>query len=1242
MADDGGGAQANNVYIRSDEFAWVPARLVEQDKETAKVAIPQYEAEEFIASDGGAAAVGFKSAVVKLKDYPGRMLPLQNCGKDGTLTEVDDMVDLPYLHEAAILFNLKARHIQGKPYARVADIVIAVNPYQWMTDLYTDEVRMHYAQKLVWETSEKDPRIGLPPHIYEVSSLCYKGLALNKQNQSILVSGESGAGKSETVKICMNHIATVQQDPNDKQEGQTMVVKRILDSNPLLEAFGNAKTRRNDNSSRFGKYIMLQFHHIPQTDPNEKPRAALAGSACDVYLLEKSRVVYNEDVERTYHIFYQLLAAPEEKKIEIWKGLKGTKNESFTYVGPAPHVLIDGMEDGDHFGHTAEALALVGVEGDSYLTLFRAIAASLQLGNMTFAPKPGNDEETVITSKKEFKDLAELLACDTGILEKAFTERTIKTRGEEYKVPLKSDVSKESADAFAKEIYAKVFLWLVRAINDATCAENNYPNGKDIEYGLIGLLDIFGFESFPINGFEQLCINYCNEKLQQKFTRDIFRTVQEEYTSEGLNLDDIKYDDNSDVLALIEDKVGLIKQLNEECVRPKGNDEAFVSKMIASNKTVPALIQKRTFSRVEFGIHHFAGAVIYRAQDFVIRNTDTLPADLQQCATQCGNEIIAKHLGNNKCSNQTKKSDAPKAPPKRAKSNLQADTVMTQFKTQLTSLMTGLETTQSRYIRCVKPNTLKKKLVMQHITTMEQLRCAGVIAAVLISRSAYPSKLMHDECVEKYGMLNENKPKGGFPDKVAETTALCEEMLAHLATEKKDGSMQKGFAIGKTRAYFRAGCLEYLESERSKIWDKWAAKIQRIVRGFVKRAQYKQQKAVRMVQKVVRGYSVRIVFEREKSVLMVQKVVRGYSVRIGYEREKYVRLVQTICRGYIVRTGYEREKFVRIVQTVCRGFIVQKELVRRKYARYATAVIPIQAVWRMAIAKGILAQAKKDKKRMKRMGKKSKKSAVKIQALIRGFIQIPKFKALKEKKKEEADLANQLGKMKDKLSDAEDKRLRDIEDAKFQFEQDMEEYKEKLEDQLRSEAEKHNKSAQQQTLIDESGKIIEYLRKENMKLRQQCESMKKDYKSLKENNARLMEANASASSSFNQLNDHAKGLNATNARLIKNVDTYKKQLVKMKEDLKNRQAFYLAEAHARVAYQKTLARIVAQVQDKSRDAQLVEDVVIWALECEAEAKSERAALENAGQSAPPGALKTAAPVRSNRPTDSDSSDDDSD
>jgi len=1024
-----------------------------------------------------------------------------------------------------------------------------------------------------------DSKSGLDPHVYEVSALSYRGLAVDGCQQSILVSGESGAGKTETVKICMNHIATVQQDPNDKIEGMSPVVQRILDSNPLLEAFGNAKTRRNDNSSRFGKFIVLQFEHMKSEGGiNTKPRAALAGSTCEVYLLEKSRVVFHDSVERTYHIFYQLTGAPEAMKAEIWSNLKGTTCDSFAYVGKPPVDKIDGKLDGDHFHDTKAALELVGVKGESYITLFRAISAVLQLGQLTFAPKPGNDEETIITSTKEFKDLADLIGCDETILTKAFTERTIKTRGEIFKVPLKADISKESANAFAKEIYAKIFLWLVRALNDATCAENNWAGGENVEYGMIGLLDIFGFESFPINGFEQLCINYCNEKLQQKFTQDIFRTVQEEYKAEGLDLAEIKYDDNSDVLELIEGKLGIIKQLNEECVRPKGNDQAFVSKLLQSNKNVPCLIMKSTFSRIQFGIHHYAGPVSYQAQDFTIRNTDTLPSDLKEAAMACSNEIIAKHLQNNSSSNQAKKAAAAKttrAAPRRAKSSLSADTVMTQFKSQLTSLMRGLSETQSRYIRCVKPNTKKKKLLLEHVTTLEQLRCAGVVAAVTISRSAYPSKLEYSDVIHRYAMLNVEKPKDGYADEKAEIDDLLNKVLKHFEKKKKSGSISKAYAVGKTKIYFKSGCLEYLESQRGKVWHKWAVKIQAPARGFITRS----------------------ILGREK---------KAEEDRLKQEKKAE-----------------------------------EDRLMQEKYAQVVIAAVPIQCLVRCIIARKRIREKKKRKKVEKRQGKKWKKGAIKIQALVRGFIQRPKYKEALLRKKEEEDLANQLDIMKDKLTEAEDQRKRELEDAKFQFEQDMEEYKEKLEDQLRAESKKHGESAQHKTLIDESGKIIEYLRKENMKLRQQCESMKRDYKSLKENNSRLIDANSSASKSFNQLNDHAKGLNATNARLIKNVDTYKKQLVKMKEDLKNRQAFYLAEAHARVAYQKTLARIVAQVQDKSRDAQLVEDVVIWALECEAEAKAERAALENAGQKAPP----VAASRRSNpnrRPTDDDSDDSDSD
>jgi myosin V len=366
--------------------------------------------------------------------------------------------------------------------------------------------------------------------------------------------------KTETVKIAMNHIASVQKGPASKGSGDKLdpVVQRVVDSNPLLEAFGNAKTRRNDNSSRFGKYLQLQFDNsqaaLMSYGDKSESKCKLAGSKCEVYLLEKNRVTVHDSEERTFHIFYQLLAADSKSKNMIWPKLSSSDNSSFKYVGHTNTTSIEGQTDAQHFGHTVRVLEEIGIKGDKLVEMMRAICAVMQSGNLTFGPK--GDDGSVITAKKELNDLADLMGVGENDLTLAFTERTMKTRTEEYKVPLKPDVAKDACDALAKEIYGNIFLWLVKEINAATCAEDNYKNGTVSSFGTIGLLDIFGFESFAVNRFEQLCINYANEKLQQKFTEDIFRSVQEEYEEEGIELAEIWYDDNTDVLDLIEGRTG--------------------------------------------------------------------------------------------------------------------------------------------------------------------------------------------------------------------------------------------------------------------------------------------------------------------------------------------------------------------------------------------------------------------------------------------------------------------------------------------------------------------------------------------------------------------------------------------------------------------------------------------------------------------------------------------------------------
>jgi myosin V len=305
-------------------------------------------------------------------------------------------------------------------------------------DHYSHETRRHYANALVWNPpGSSDPRQTLKPHIYESSSLAYRGLAVDGEDQSILVSGESGAGKTESVKICLNHLASVQRGRNYDATFDSPIVQRVLDSNPLLEAFGNAKTVRNDNSSRFGKYIRLQFDAedpVAATFAGKTiPSCVLAGSTCEVYLLEKSRVVMHEEEERTYHIFYQLLAAPEEVKTQFWQGLEDTDNESFAYVGYTPVDTIEGMTDGERFEATIKSLALVGVVDEKLHTLMRAICIVLQLGNLIFETNPDQETHTIVSSVDEFDALSDVMGIPTEELLPALTIRTMRARNEEFK-----------------------------------------------------------------------------------------------------------------------------------------------------------------------------------------------------------------------------------------------------------------------------------------------------------------------------------------------------------------------------------------------------------------------------------------------------------------------------------------------------------------------------------------------------------------------------------------------------------------------------------------------------------------------------------------------------------------------------------------------------------------------------------------------------------------------------------------
>jgi len=1092
MAEEEKKKSSSCVYVADKKHAWLPGNVVsysDDGKATVKVHYPDNRTAE---------------STVKLSDYPNKALPLQNVDEGGNLIVLEDMVDLPSLHEAAILYNLKSRHEGMKPYTRVGDIVIACNPFQWIDGLYSNENRSKYVEKLIFSTGGEgtDLKSEVEPHVYETSSLAYRGLAVDGHHQSILVSGESGAGKTETVKIVMSHLASVQGSEcgNPTPSSSDAVIKRVVDSNPLLEAFGNAKTTRNNNSSRFGKYIQLQFDVEDATSASFSgravPRCVLAGSNCETYLLEKSRVVGHEDPERTYHIFYQLIAAPDDVKEQLWDGLKGTKNSSFRYVGDCTPLKIDGLTDAEQWVKTVNALSLVGVVDDKLTTLMRAICTVMQLGNLTVGPDPSDDEKSIITSQDELEKLASLMGMETEDVAKALTTRTVTAGRESYAVPMKVDESRDACDAFAKEIYERVFDWLVRNINAATTAEHNYEDAADVaEFGLVGLLDIFGFESFKINRFEQLCINYANEKLQGKYLLDIFRSVQDEYEYEGIALGDVPFTDNSEVLKLIEGRMGLVAILNEECVRPSGNDTSFVSKLKTVNKDISVLVNERLHRPTEFGIEHYAGPVKYNAEMFVQKNTDVLPKDLLDCACKSSNDLISTEL--------KAKAEASAAAPTtgRGRSKKSALTVGTKFRTQLTSLMANISKTRTRYIRCIKPNPEKEPVKLDLLSSAQQLRCAGVVSAVTISRVAFPNRLTHETAVQRFRCLGSaetrhdlDKLTGQGPEQV---NALIGELLKEYKVKGEED--KKAFEVGKTRVYFRTGALEHLESERMKALAALACNINRMVRGFIARAAF-----IRLHRKAVAA--------------------------------------QALARRTIARKKFMAAKRAAIAVANWRRMIKAKRELKGRQETKAASLL--QTRWRIVRAVAMLLR--------------NRKAAIMIQKVVRGTQQRPKYEAMKKEAQEEARVNSKVAALQKRLADAEMKWIQ-ADKARIEAEKRAEGMVAKEEDVETKGEEKVAMTDQQHAVMQESGQMLGVLQQEVLKLRQQNFALRSDMVELKGENNELASHNESLEANFQALKQHAHHMSQMNMKLQVQANSQKKGIVDLKRELNKSRFMHRSE-----------------------------------------------------------------------------------
>ncbi|XP_026141654.1 myosin VIb isoform X1 [Carassius auratus] len=705
---------------------------------------------------------------------------------------VEDNCSLMYLNEATLLNNIRVRYSKDLIYTSVANILIAVNPYFDIPKLYSPETIKSYQGRSLGT---------LPPHVYAIADKAYRDMRVLKMSQSIVVSGESGAGKTENTKFVLRYLTSSYGTCQDIDE-------RIVEANPLLEAFGNAKTVRNNNSSRFGKFVEIHF--------NEKN--AVVGGFVSHYLLEKSRICMQSAEERNYHIFYRLCAgasedirnmlhlnspenfrylnrgctryfANKDSDKQIMQNRKSPEDQKHGKAGALKDPLLDDLGD---FNRMVVAMKKIGLDDTEKLNLFRVVAGVLHLGNIDFEETGSTSGGCILKNQtgQTLEYCAELLGLDQDDLRVSLTTRVMLTtaggaKGTVIKVPLKVEQANNARDALAKAIYSRLFDHVVKRVNQC------FP--FDTSSNFIGVLDIAGFEYFEHNSFEQFCINYCNEKLQQFFNERILKEEQELYQKEDLGVNEVHYVDNQDCIDLVEAKlVGILDILDEENRLPQPSDQHFADTIHSKHKdhfrlTVPRksklTIHRNLRDDEGFIIRHFAGAVCYETTQFVEKNNDALHMSLESLVCESKDKFVRDLFENNSNSKDSKQKAG----------KLSFISVGNKFKTQLNLLLEKLRSTGSSFIRCVKPNLKMVSHQFEGAQILSQLQCSGMVSVLDLMQGGFPSRAPFHELYNMYKQYMPNKLTRLDP------RLFCKALFKALGLNKND------YKFGLTRVFFRPG-----------------------------------------------------------------------------------------------------------------------------------------------------------------------------------------------------------------------------------------------------------------------------------------------------------------------------------------------------------------------------------------------------------------------------------------------------
>ncbi|XP_037591007.1 myosin-9 isoform X3 [Cebus imitator] len=803
------------VWVPSDKSGFEPASLKEEVGEEAIVELVE---------NGKKVKVN--------KDDIQKMNPPK-------FSKVEDMAELTCLNEASVLHNLKERYYSGLIYTYSGLFCVVINPYKNLP-IYSEEIVEMYKGK---------KRHEMPPHIYAITDTAYRSMMQDREDQSILCTGESGAGKTENTKKVIQYLAYVASSHKSKKD-QGELERQLLQANPILEAFGNAKTVKNDNSSRFGKFIRINF------DVN----GYIVGANIETYLLEKSRAIRQAKEERTFHIFYYLLSgAGEHLKTDLL--LEPYNKYRFLSNG---HVTIPGQQDKDMFQETMEAMRIMGIPEEEQMGLLRVISGVLQLGNIVFK-KERNTDQASMPDNTAAQKVSHLLGINVTDFTRGILTPRIKV-GRDY---VQKAQTKEQADfaieALAKATYERMFRWLVLRINKAL------DKTKRQGASFIGILDIAGFEIFDLNSFEQLCINYTNEKLQQLFNHTMFILEQEEYQREGIEWNFIDFGlDLQPCIDLIEKPAGppgILALLDEECWFPKATDKSFVEKVVQEQGTHPKFQKpKQLKDKADFCIIHYAGKVDYKADEWLMKNMDPLNDNIATLLHQSSDKFVSELWKDEMQSTQRAyfyhrfpilhlepvdriigldqvAGMSETALPGAFKTRKgMFRTVGQLYKEQLAKLMATLRNTNPNFVRCIIPNHEKKAGKLDPHLVLDQLRCNGVLEGIRICRQGFPNRVVFQEFRQRYEILTPNSiPKGFMDGKQA-----CVLMIKAL---ELDSNL---YRIGQSKVFFRAGVLAHLEEERD-------LKITDVIIGF---------------QACCRGYLARKAFAKRQQQLTAMKVLQ--------------------------------------------------------------------------------------------------------------------------------------------------------------------------------------------------------------------------------------------------------------------------------------------------------------------------------------------------------------------------------